>query len=192
MVSEYVDCEGVYTTKKYTTTMDLKSFMKEYVDIPKMERFCSLCRNYGTSWECPPHTNDILAYWNQFENIKIIAVKLDYTKEFTSKSYNHNQLNYIIKNTLYKERSILKEELKQLEEELNGQYLYAGRCDMCRKCAKISDEQCRFPELMRYSVESIGSNIQKLTPDIFDFSLKWVEKDMKIPEYLVNVCAVLY
>ena len=85
-----------------------------------------------------------------------------------------------------------KEELIELEEKLGGQYLYGGRCDICSKCAKIIDEPCRHPSLMRYSVESIGSNIQKLTPDIFDFSLKWIMKDMKIPEYLVNVCAVLY
>ena len=127
-----------------------------------------------------------------YSNIKIIAVKLDFIDEFRSRSYNHEELNYIIKNTLYIERSNLKKELITLEKELNGQYLYAGRCDLCPNCAKIEEKPCRHPALKRYSVESIGSNIQKLTPDIFGFSLKWIEKDMKIPEYLVNVCAILY
>lgn len=192
MIDESVNCDDVYTTSRYSTTMNLKEYFEKYVDIPKIGKYCSLCRNYGKSWECPPHTINVEDYWNQFDKIKILAVKLDYSEEFRSISYSHNQLDYIIKNTLYSERRLLKEELIRLEKTLNGQYLYGGRCDICGKCAKRINETCRHPELMRYSVESIGSNIQKLTPDIFGFSLKWVEKDMKIPEYLVNVCAVLY
>ncbi len=192
MVSKYVNCEGVYSTEKFSTTLTLNEFFENYVEIEKMARYCSLCRNYGTSWECPPHTMNVEDYWKQFKNIKVLAVKLNYTHEFRSKSYTHEELNYIIKNTLYKERSILKKKLLELEKKFNGQYLYAGRCDLCDKCAKIDGKSCRFPELKRYSVESIGSNIQKATPDLFGFQLKWIQKDMKIPEYLVNVCAILY
>ena len=192
MKGQYVDCENVYKTTTFTKTLSLDEFMKNYVDIPKFEIYCSLCKNYNKSWECPPHRIDVEKYWKQFDKIKIIAVKLDFTDDFRSKSYTSDELNYIIKNTLYVERSKLKKTLINLEDELDGKYLYGGRCDICEKCAKRTDEPCRFPDLMRYSVESIGSNIQKLTPDIFDFSLKWIEKDMKIPEYLVNVCAVLY
>ncbi len=192
MVDNIVECENVYVTSKYTKTMDLDEYVERYVDIPTVGTFCSLCKNYGKSWECPPHTIDVEEYWKKFKKIKIIAVKLKFNNNFSDRSYSHEQLKYIIANTLYFERSKMKKELIELEKELSGEYLYAGRCDYCKKCAKITGEKCRFPHLMRYSVESIGSNIQKLTHEVFDFDLKWIGRDMKIPEYLVNVCAVLY
>lgn len=130
--------------------MNLDKYIDNYVDIPKMARFCSLCKNYGKIWECPPHSENIEEYWNKFSKIKIIAVKLDYSEEFRSKPYSHEELSYIINNTLYLERSKLKRELIYYEKELNGQYLFAGRCDLCTRCAKIDNEPCRHPELIDF------------------------------------------
>ncbi|MEE0025764.1 DUF2284 domain-containing protein [Methanobrevibacter sp.] len=96
MVEQYVSCKDVYKTRKFIKTLNLDEFIEKYVEISKMERYCSLCKNYGKSWECPPHTINVEDYWKHFNKIKIIAVKLDYDDNFRNKSYNHEELNYIM------------------------------------------------------------------------------------------------
>lgn len=187
-----VDCTDSYVLEKFSTTLTLDEFYDKYVDIPKVGKLCTLCKNYGKSWECPPHTEDIRAYWKKFKNIQVIAIKLNYTDEFRKNPYTSEELQYIVKNTLHKERKKLKEKLYELEDVLDGEHLYGGRCDLCEVCAIRTNEPCRFPTLRRYSLESIGSNLQKATYDLFDFRLQWVMKDMKLPEYFCSITAVVY
>ena len=96
MVEQYVSCKDVYKTRKFIKTLNLDEFIEKYVEISKMERYCSWCKNYVKSWECPPHTINVEDYWKHFNKIKIIAVKLDYDDNFRNKSYNHEELNYIM------------------------------------------------------------------------------------------------
>ncbi len=191
-IEGYVNCENVYTIEEFQSETTMKKYLKDYVNIPHFLNYCKACKNYNRSWECPPHSINVLDYWNQFNNISIIAVKLNYTKSFQKESRTSKELDYIKNNTLYKERRILRDKLQKLEKEYQGQYLYGGRCDICPECAKIINEPCRFPQLKRYSVESIGADIIKTTKDFFNFELKWIGKDQKIPEYLTVVCAILY
>lgn len=56
-------------------------------------------------------------------------------------------------------RDALTEELFIRELELPGsQSLSAGSCRICRinHCARKNGEPCRFPDKLRYSIESLG------------------------------------
>lgn len=190
--NKYVDCNNVYTTEKFQTTTTMDNYFKDYVNVSRFLKCCQLCRNYNKTWECSPRDYDVEDYWNSFKNIKLIAIKLNYNKDFRKKSYTSEELNYIIKNTMYAERKLFKKELKELEKIYNGEYLYSGQCDLCPTCAKKVDEPCRFPDLRRSSIEAVGGNVIKTTRDFFGFDLKWIENDQKIPEYLTLVFAILY
>ena len=52
------------------------------------------------------------------------------------------------------------------------------------------EEPCRFPEKLRYSLESLGANVGALAADKLGAPLQWGTKDAP-PEYFVLVGAVL-
>ena len=57
-------------------------------------------------------------------------------------------------------------------------------------CASDAEEPCRFPEKLRYSLESLGANVGALAADKLGAPLQWGTKDAP-PEYFVLVGAVL-
>lgn len=180
-----------YTIEEITAKTKLSTFFEKYVDIQRVEELCKPCDNYGKSWECPPHTKDISQCWKTHENIKIISWKLNYNNELAGKKITSNQKEIILNETLRKEKLNIKKKLINLEQELNGIYLYGGRCDNCKKCNRVLNEPCRFPNKQRYSLESIGCYVVDVAKDLLNTELLWVENNI-FPEYLLIVTAVLY
>ena len=81
--------------------------------------------------------------------------------------------------------------LEERERETCGSLrLDAGRCLVCERCARRDEEPCRFPEKLRYSLESLGANVGALAADKLGAPLQWGTKDAP-PEYFVLVGAVL-
>ena len=81
--------------------------------------------------------------------------------------------------------------LEERERETRGSLrLDAGRCLVCERCARRDEEPCRFPEKLRYSLESLGANVGALAADKLGAPLQWGTKDAP-PEYFVLVGAVL-
>lgn len=179
-----------YVIEEMTAETKLSDFFEKYVDIPNVEDLCRLCDNYGNSWECPPHSSDVSVCWKNHENIRLIAWKLNYSEQIAGKKVTMEQKNIIIDETLRKEKLNLKKKLIKLEQELNGVYLYGGRCDYCRQCNRTINEPCRFPDKQRYSLESIGCYVVDAAKDLLGYELLWV--DDIFPEYLFIVTAVLY
>ena len=66
----------------------------------------------------------------------------------------------------------------------------AGRCLVCERCARRDAQPCRFPEKLRYSLESLGANVGALVADKLGAPLQWGTKDAP-PEYFVLVGAML-
>ena len=81
--------------------------------------------------------------------------------------------------------------LEERERETPGSLrLDAGRCLVCERCARRDAQPCRFPEKLRYSLESLGANVGALAADKLGAPLQWGTKDAP-PEYFVLVGAVL-
>ncbi|MBU2638010.1 MAG: DUF2284 domain-containing protein, partial [Nanoarchaeota archaeon] len=56
-------------------------------------------------------------------------------------------------------------------------------------CKKALNKPCRYPDKMRFSLESLGVDCNQLTEDVFNFPLLWY-KDKTAPEYTSVVCAL--
>ena len=81
--------------------------------------------------------------------------------------------------------------LESAERETPGSLrLDAGRCRVCETCARRKEKPCRFPEKLRYSLESLGGNVSALAADKLGAPVLWGSREAP-PEYFVLVGAVL-
>ena len=84
-------------------------------------------------------------------------------------------------------------ELFEMENTNPGSVsLSAGSCSLCGKgnCTRPSGAPCRYPDKMRYSIESLGGNVGKTVHDLLGIQLEWIEEG-KVPSYFVLVGGLL-
>ena len=56
-----------YSIRRLEKTVDAETFVRNYVDIPKIAGYCAECSEYGKNWSCPAykfHTEDL---WKRFK-----------------------------------------------------------------------------------------------------------------------------
>ena len=58
-----------------------------------------------------------------------------------------------------------------------------GSCNLCERCAFLDNKHCYHPEKMRYSMEAMGMDLQKMSEEVFNHKLTWNNKDNKS-----NIC----
>ena len=175
--------------KKLTADVDVEEFIENYVDIERFMGLCEECENYGKNWNCPPFDFDVMEVWNSFNKLKIIAFKLDFSDEELNMEYSEKELEFILKR-LERMKVKLMNEIYALENE-NSYGLFLGNCNLCMKCTREFGMPCKMPFKMRYSIESLGGNVDQLIEDIFGFKILYA-KDNRLPEYLMFVGGLLF
>ena len=175
--------------KKLTADVDVEEFIENYVDIERFMGLCEECENYGKNWNCPPFDFDVMEVWNSFNKLKIIAFKLDFSDEELNMEYSDKELEFILKR-LERMKVKLMNEIYALENE-NSYGLFLGNCNLCMKCTREFGMPCKMPFKMRYSIESLGGNVDQLIEDIFGFKILYA-KDNRLPEYLIFVGGLLF
>ena len=175
--------------KKLTADVDVEEFIENYVDIERFMGLCEECENYGKNWNCPPFDFDVMEVWNSFNKLKIIAFKLDFSDEELNMEYSEKELEFILKR-LERMKVKLMNEIYALENE-NSYGLFFGNCNLCMKCTREFGMPCKMPFKMRYSIESLGGNVDQLIEDIFGFKILYA-KDNRLPEYLMFVGGLLF
>ena len=77
------------------------------------------------------------------------------------------------------------------ERETPGsQMLLAGTCDQCETCEKVQGHPCGRPELLRYSIEALGGDVEGCLQHYFHLPMLW-GRDGKAPDYFVLVGGLL-
>lgn len=175
--------------KKLTADVDVEEFIEKYVDIERFMGLCKDCENYGKNWNCPPFDFDVMDIWNSFNKLKIIAFKLDFSDEELNMEYSDKELEFILKR-LERMKVRLMNDIYALEDE-NSLGLFLGNCNLCMKCTREFGMPCKMPFKMRYSIESLGGNVDQLIEDVFGFKILYA-KDNRLPEYLIFVGGVLF
>lgn len=175
--------------KKLTADVDVEEFIEKYVDIERFMGLCKDCENYGKNWNCPPFDFHVMDIWNSFNKLKIIAFKLDFSDEELNMEYSDKELEFILKR-LERMKVRLMNDIYALEDE-NSLGLFLGNCNLCMKCTREFGMPCKMPFKMRYSIESLGGNVDQLIEDVFGFKILYA-KDNRLPEYLIFVGGVLF
>lgn len=129
---------------------------------PSFRSLCesNSCGMYGRSWMCPPHigpVDELIAQAKQYETALVYQTvgKLEDSFDIEGMLAAGERMNKL--------SCAVRSRLQELG--LRGFLLLgAGGCRMCERCAKLTGELCRFPELAMSSLEAYGVNVSLLAP----------------------------
>lgn len=169
----------------FEKTIDVPSYIEGYVNVEEFLEYCKACGSYDRKWSCPSYDfNPVEDYWKKFEHLYVVGKKMILAEE--------EKDNW--ENLMKEVKEQLSEQLYAEEEKHPGsKSLSAGSCHICGEdnCSRLLGEPCRFPEKMRYSVESLGGNVGLTASKLLGIELQWIEEG-KIPDYFVLVGGLLY
>jgi predicted metal-binding protein len=178
--------------ERTTATIAVARFLQDYVDVPQFVEYCRACPKYGKIWSCAPYSFDVTDIWRKYETLELIGVKVRPSATLRDGTYTREQLREIYEALTFKEKRKLSSELLARETETPGSlFLSEGSCDICPEgCARTASQPCRHPDLMRYSVESLGANVQKAARDLLHIEIVWPQNG-KLPDYFMLVAGLL-
>ena len=183
----------MYTTTFYESHIPVLEYVDNYVDIPTFLECCKACPNYGRLWSCPPYDFDVEAYWKQFKNFKVMATKIVFEKPVIDETYSKEALETIMNTSISVEKQKLSDILMEEEKKYPGSAsLCAGCCSLCQgQCNRPEGAPCRYPEQLRYSIESLGGNVGLTINKLLKLDLEWIEEG-RLPNYFILVSGLLY
>ena len=176
--------------KKLTADVDVEKFYDEYVDFEKISKLCIEEQEMlGYNWNYPPFDFDVDDVWNSYNKLKVIAFKIDFSAEELEHTFSDDELNFVLKRFERLKVKLMNDIYAQESEDALG--LYLGKCNMCMRCTREFGAPCKMPFKMRYSIESLGGEVDRAIEDIFGYEILYAH-DGKLPEYLIFVGGLLY
>ena len=173
------------------TVLPVKKVLSDYVNAPKFLAACEHCPNYGRIGSCPPYDFSVIDYWRNYDSFEVLCVQAFVPDELRARVYSQEELKAAVESVIAEARGALDSRLAAEEAAQPGsRMLSAGKCVRCADCACAHGQPCRFPESIRYSIESLGGDVVALVQDRFKLSLLWAEGG-QLPEYFVLVGGLL-
>ena len=171
-----------YTLQRFEKEIDIDSYIENYVNIEEFLECCKRCPNYNNVWSCPPYDFDPMDIWRAYKSLVVAGYQLTFGEDRAQEGMTE---------ALWEVKQKLADELFIEEERVPGSMsLSAGSCQICKGCSKPEGKPCRFPDKMRYSIESIGGNVGKTISSLCGIEIEWIEEG-KLPEHFVLVGGLL-
>ena len=174
----------MYTIEGSEKTIKVNEYIDNYVNVEEFLQYCKKCDNYEKIWACPSYNFNPEDYWREYDELLVVARKILFGPDVDeARSYE----------IMLEVKQDMSRELYELEKSYPGSIsLSAGSCDLCKEegCTRTLGEPCRYPEKMRYSIESLGGNVGKTVSKLMGYELEWVEEG-KVPSYFVLVGGLL-
>ena len=168
----------MYTLERFEKEISVPLYLEHYVNVEEFLEYCKACPNYEKVWSCPTYTFNPEDYWKEYSSLLIVAYKINFEAGTDEKKSME---------IMAEVKDKITEELFAMEGEHAGSVsLSAGSCSVCGKgnCTRNEGKPCRYPEKMRYSIESIGGNVGKTVSKLLGIELEWIEEG-KMPSYFV-------
>lgn len=167
-------------------TLTKADLLNSYQDKNKFEKLCAEgCPNYGSKWACPPFSPSYSNLSNQYSNALLVLLYCNLSQ------FNYTKTEYM---KIKASNSILKSKsdrlLRYLEEKSLGIMLSNGSCRLCSPCNRKKGLGCKKPMEMRYSMESLGLDVEKISLELLHHQLLWYQNKLA-PEYASVVGGVL-
>lgn len=175
--------EFTYTIEEYTAEIPVQEFVTRCVDVTRFRKLCQQCGNYDKRWSCPSFTFDPMEIWNGYSSVRLYMRLLRGTQE-------NQPMEAALTALMEEKRKYFNLLMTWEKENPDSQLLSAGTCDLCDTCAKEQGESCRHPELLRYSIEALGGDVEKCAKHYFNTPILW-GKDGVAPAYYVLVGGLL-
>lgn len=167
----------------FENTIKVDEYIEKYVNVAEFLEYCKECGNYGKKWSCPEYDFDPLDYWKKYDELHVVGKKM--ILEEDEKEQYENLI-------LQLQDDMTKEFYAEEEKQPGSISLCAGSCRICgeNNCSKKIGEPCRYPDKMRYSIESLGGNVGLTASRLLGIELEWIEEG-KLPNYFVLVGGIL-
>ena len=135
-------------------TIDIASLQYD----PEIRKICegNSCRNYGTSWACPPAVGTL-------EECKQRVGQYDQMILFTGKYEVESSFDFQgMIDSMFRFKKMVDELNKELKDVLHPYQLLSNEgCGRCESCT-WPDEPCRFPDRLYHSIEGYGFQVNQL------------------------------
>jgi predicted metal-binding protein len=128
---------------------------------PEIRKICedNRCRDYGTSWACPPAVGTLAecrARVNAYRHMLLFSRKYELEDSFDFEAMTEGMLDF-------------KKRVDRLQKELDcvlSDYLLMANegCGRCSRCT-YPDAPCRFPHLLHHSLEGYGFLVNELAAE---------------------------
>ncbi len=172
-----------YHIREMTAETTVSAFVEGFVRVEKFLPFCRQCGSYNTRWTCPPFDFDPLTVWHAYTGLRLYARILqadapEQPLEDALEALKQEKLRY-------------RERLRQWEQATPGsQMLLAGTCHECPECERTQGRPCKRPEMLRYSMEALGGDVEGCLQHYFHRPMLW-GRDGKAPAYYALVGGLL-
>ena len=175
---------------KLTADVEVEEYYEKYVDFEKISKLCIEEQEMlGYNWNYPPFDFDVDDVCNSYNKLKIIAFKIDFSAEELEHTFSDDELNFVLKRFERLKVKLMNDIYAQESEDALG--LYLGKCNMCMRCTREFGAPCKMPFKMRYSIESLGGEVDRAIEEILGYKILYAH-DGKLPEYLIFVGGLLY
>lgn len=169
--------------------------MEEYFDREKTLGYCKACPNFSKYWSCPTYAFDEAIFLKQFKYIHIIGRQFEVPREDLRNVRDPEAVKKYSTDKLQEIKVMTWKTLLEIENEVDGAIgLIPGNCPICETqgmaCARKTNEPCRHPDMMRFSLESLGFNVVDLLKYEVGMTMKWGDT-YRLPEVLTSVSAIL-
>ena len=174
----------MYTIERQEKSIKVKDYLDKYVNVEEFLECCKKCPNYEAIWACPSYDFNPEDYWKQYDELVVVANKIVFGPNVDiPRSY---EIMLQVKADMSRE---LMEREKEFPESVS---LSAGSCDLCKEegCTRKEGKPCRYPDKLRYSIESLGGDVGRTVSKLMGYELEWVEEG-KVPSYYVLVGGLL-
>ncbi|MDR2711521.1 MAG: DUF2284 domain-containing protein [Clostridiales bacterium] len=159
--------------------------ISNFANAKQFNKLCETgCLNYGKKWSCPPHSPNYRDFSVGWDNLFILYARI----ELFQFSYAKNDyLKVKAANSVLKSRA---DKFLRYVVAKYGRYISTGSCRLCKPCKCKMGQPCAHPDLMTYSFEAMGIDVDKLIIEQFQKPLLWY-KPHCLPEYTSVVCGLL-
>lgn len=176
-------------------SISMKNFLSGYFNPKEFSCYCSECPFYARYWSCPPFFFSQEALLEPFSYLHLWISKTTLnTSSSQSRASSLEYARFLFRELLYQQRVKLDSLLLRIERASvvsPVMAFFAGHCHWCRpgNCCRIQGLPCRYPHLLRPSLESLGCNLCQAVEDLAHIQIDWA-KDASLPNSLTLVGAI--
>lgn len=180
----------MYETKVSVATLPVEQWMRDFWRPEELAHSCEGCPDYGRVWSCPPGVPPADEAFRRFRTVHVIGIQVCYTAGTRAQAVTPEETDRLREETYGKVKRGLLESLLALEGVCTGAWtVAAGRCELCRRCARQDGRPCPTPERMRYSFSAFRFDLGRMAEELLGVKLLWAAEGL--PEYDVAMAAFL-
>ncbi|MCL1913121.1 MAG: DUF2284 domain-containing protein [Eubacteriaceae bacterium] len=116
------------------------------------------CGNYGKNYSCPPLSGTLEECINRMTEYEY-ALVIDFRTSMKSR-FEIQEGGAQFREAVEKLRIAVQ------DSGIEGKVFAAGTCRICEVCGAITGEECRYPDLRRYSLEGSGVDVVRTSMNL--------------------------